>query len=601
MPKRALSPESRSAPQGASDVTHKRQKPAPAFEPVKVASADAAAAVDRHPPLPQLLKAVREGVQKPLKGTCIVYWMRMADIRITDNKALSLAASAARHSDLPLVAVFVISPQDYIAHDRSARRIDFTLRNLALLKESFSQLHVPFHVVSHEPRKDIPKFLLSFLKDIKCNEIYANIEYEVDELRRDIQLCELANPQGIKASFVHNKCIVEPGAIIKKDGGSYAVYSPYQKAWIKLVDEEQGQYLCKYSSPEPNDKSIRKDERFAHIFDTPVPEDVQDFTLGDVDSAKMAEVWPAGENAANEILQRFLRTKARAAGLGAVNPLASGAEKSVKNSRIQNYELDRDRADKDTTSRLSLYLSSGVLSPRECIRAAMKLSGNDHVDGNRQSGIGRWIQEIAWRDFYTSVLASFPRVSMGRPFLEKYASVVWENHQSPGETNSKNTAHRDSEALKRWKSGTTGVPIVDATMRCIQEMGWVHNRLRMITAMFLVKDLMIDWRVGERYFMEQLIDGDLASNNGGWQWCASTGVDPCPYFRIFNPYSQSSKADPTGNFIRHWVPELRKLKGQDLHRPSPSAADKFGYPRAIVDHEKSRERALRRYKNPGQK
>lgn len=153
---------------------------------------------------------------------------------------------------------------------------------------------------------------------------------------------------------------------------------------------------------------------------------------------------------------------------------------------------------------------------------------------------------VAWRDFYTDVLAYYPRVSMGRPFQERFAGVKWEVNE---------------EHLNAWKEGKTGVPIVDATMRQINTMGWTHNRMRMIVAMFLSKDLMLDWRLGERYFMEKLIDGDLASNNGGWQWSASTGVDAAPYFRLFNPYAQSSKADPKGDFIRTFVPELKSLYG----------------------------------------
>ncbi len=280
----------------------------------------------------------------------------------------------------------------------------------------------------------------------------------------------------------------------------------------------------------------------------------------------------------------------------------------------------------------------------------MSLQQSRKVDGKKDSGVGRWLQEMAWRDFYTHTLAAHPRVSMGRPYLEKFSSVVWENHQATTDTDESDTSctEMDSENLRRWKEGKTGVPIVDAAMRCLGEMGWVHNRMRMISAMYLTKDLMIDWRVGERvcdliifwvvitgvqYFMEQLIDGDLASNNGGWQWCASTGVDPCPYFRIFNPYSQSSKVrciiirqatpefckvDPTGAFIKHWVPELRELNGPgkynaripffdyhskrcalELCKTSAAVAERLGYSRPLIEHEQARERALRRYKSPG--
>lgn len=228
----------------------------------------------------------------------------------------------------------------------------------------------------------------------------------------------------------------------------------------------------------------------------------------------------------------------------------------------------------------SPYLSAGVISSRVCVRATMLLLKSDKVDGGRTSGIGRWVQELAWRDFYTCVLTGFPRVSMGRPFLEKYSSVVWEDHQAPGDTiHGERHAYQDGEILKKWKDGKTGIPIVDATMRCMKEMGWVHNRMRMITAMFLTKDLMFDWRVGERvcidityrimltfaqYFMEQLIDGDLASNNGGWQWSASTGVDPCPYFRIFNPYTQSLKVRIVCRDSNSFSNESRRTRPESL-------------------------------------
>ncbi|KAG5724998.1 Deoxyribodipyrimidine photo-lyase [Termitomyces sp. T112] len=573
------------------------------FSPNKVATQKAAAAVDADPPFLKLEAAIEDSVKNSAKGESIVYWMRMADLRISDNRALSLASSQAQEQELPLIVIFALSPQDYIAHDRSARRIDFTLRNLTKLKTSLADLNIPLHTIMHTPRRTMADRIISMIADFGCTSLYANMEYEVDELRRDLKVCELAKYEGIQTTFVHNKCIVEPGVILTKDNRSYSVYSPYQRSWLKELNSNISHYLEECPKPKPNSVSTRKDEKFAALFDTPIPNAVEGFELKEADSKKMRELFPEGEESAAEILQRFLTTKSRTSQFGAVNPLAPGAEKSNKASRILTYDKDRDRADRDSTSRLSVYLSSGVLSIRECVRATMKLFDSNEVEGGRNSGIGRWVQELAWRDFYTCVLVGYPRVSMGRPFLEKFSAVVWEDHQAPedSETADKHlNREEDGEVLRRWKEGTTGVPIVDATMRCIKEMGWVHNRMRMITAMFLTKDLMFDWRVGERYFMEQLIDGDLASNNGGWQWSASTGVDPCPYFRIFNPYSQSTKADPTGDFIRHWVPELSKLRGTDLHNPSESAAKKLGYPLPIVKHAEARSRALRRFKNPGE-
>ncbi|KAG6378694.1 DNA photolyase, FAD-binding/Cryptochrome [Boletus reticuloceps] len=350
----------------------------------------------------------------------------------------------------------------------------------------------------------------------------------------------------------------------------------------------------------------------------------------------MVKVWPAGSAVAQEvglhscpplklilicnlqILSRFLKTKARTSQLGTTDPLADGAEISNKKSRILMYAEKRDSGDQDTTSRLSPYLAgwrhiTTGMYPCDDESSWTEESRCWADNRNRSLGAGAWcvrflniekftIYDSAWRDFYTNVLANFPRVSMGRPYQEKLANVRWEVNE---------------EHLAAWKQGKTGVPIVDAAMRQLITMGWMHNRMRMIVAMFLTKDLLLDWHLGEQYFMEQLIDGDLASNNGGWQWSASTGVDPAPYFRIFNPYTQSAKADPTGDYIRTYVPELKNLRGPgthssylgkdagssnktELHNPPVKVADKLRYPRPIVVHAEVRERAIRRYQNPGQ-
>ncbi|KAJ7904641.1 FAD binding domain of DNA photolyase-domain-containing protein [Mycena olivaceomarginata] len=595
--KRGLSP--------AASPSSKRARTSPAFRPKKIATVDAAAAVDSDTPLSKLLKAVEDVGKKSKATESVVYWMRMGDLRITDNRALSLASAHAKKANVPLVVVFILSPQCYKAHDRAPRRIDFTLRNLALIKASLQKLHIPLRTITEPNRRAIPHQIISFLEHLNASAIYANIEYEVDELRRDIEISKAAREKDIDAIFTHDKCVVEPGVVLTKEKRAYSVYSPYQKAWLKTLNANIPHFLENYPEPHPNSESVHTMAKFGALFDSLVPESVVSFELDPADRAKMEQVWPAGETAANEILQRFLHTKSRSSQLAAVNPLAEGAEDSIKRSRISVYDAERDRADKDTTSRLSPYLAAGVISARACVRATMPDTKNaaKKVDG------GRWVQEVAWRDFYVCILAGFPRVSMGRPFQEKYADIVWEGPVLEGAYTDDQQGRLNPKAelplataesnIEKWKSGRTGYPIVDAGMRCLNEMGYLHNRARMICAMFLVKHLMIDWRIGEKYFMEKLIDGDLASNNGGWQWCASTGVDACPYFRIFNPYSQSSKADPTGDFIRHFVPELAAVRGPDLHNPPPSVADKLGYPRAIVKHEDSRDRALRRFKNPG--
>ncbi|OBZ70312.1 Deoxyribodipyrimidine photo-lyase [Grifola frondosa] len=503
------------------------------FLPNKIATAEAAAKTDADPPLLKLLNAQKDILKSPAKGDCVVYWMRMEDLRVSDNRALAQASAKAHQEQIPLITLFVLSPQDYLAHDRGARRIDFTLRNLENIKASLARLHIPLYITSHSPRTSLPAYVHTLLKEWNSSHLFANIEYEVDELRRDIKVCELAHKDGKVASiFVHDKCVISPGEVRTKEGRGYTVYSPFLRAWL----------------PQVEGFSLREDER-----------------------AKMTICWPAGEDVAKQMLDRFLHTSARTSQLGATDPLADGAKAPSKSpdkeSRVGKYKDARDRVDADTTSRLSPYLAAGVISARECIRATLELSRSGKVDASRETGVGRWVQEIAWRDFYMHVLALFPRVSMGRPFQEKFAVVRWETN-----------AH-----LQAWKDGRTGVPIVDAAMRQAREMGWMHNRVRMVSAMFLAKDLMIDWRLGEKHFMEVLIDGDLASNNGGWQWSASTGV----------------KADPTGDYIRRFVPELAKVRGADIHKPPPALADKLGYPRPLVKHEEARERAIRRYKNPG--
>ncbi|EGO02195.1 hypothetical protein SERLA73DRAFT_104574 [Serpula lacrymans var. lacrymans S7.3] len=566
-------------------VIAKKSRTNYAFIPKKVASIGDANAVQADPPLPRLLRANKDAIEDPPKGNCIVYWMRMNDLRIIDNRALAQASARAVSDSVPLIVLFVLSPQDYVAHDRSKRRIDFTLRNLRIIKSSLTLLDIPLYTIMHTTRRTLPERVLSILQSLQTTQLFANIEYELDELRRDIRICQLAKEYKIRPNFVHDKCIIEPGVLETKNGKAYTVYSPYQRNWIATLNSNISTYLDSSPIPQRNSIIVRQHPIFGPLFEIAVPDFVDGFKLEDIDKETMQKVWPAGADAAKEVLSRFLHTKSRVSQIGAADPLASEAEVSEKRSRVIAYKDVRDRADRDTTSRISPYLSAGVISARECVRASMVLLDITKVEAGRTTGVGKWVQEIAWRDFYNNVLASYPRVSMGRPFQEKMADVKWEVNE---------------EHLNAWKQGKTGIPIVDAAMRQVNTMGWMHNRMRMIVAMFLSKDLMLDWRLGERYFMEQLIDGDLASNNGGWQWSASTGVDPAPYFRLFNPYSQSVKADPTGDYIRHFVEELKNLRGPEVHNPPVKIADKLGYPRPIVQHQEVRERALRRYKTPGQ-
>ncbi len=242
---------------------------------------------------------------------------------------------------------------------------------------------------------------------------------------------------------------------------------------------------------------------------------------------------------------------------------------------ITNYSEDRNRMDLDGTSSLSPYFRFGMLSLRQAVHATFDVKRST----SNVKGAETWLNELIWREFYIQILYHFPHVAK-TAFNPALANIPWRNEASEFEA---------------WKRGETGVPVVDAAMRQLLSTGWMHNRARMIVASYLVKDLLIDWRWGEAWFMENLLDGDIAANNGGWQWTAGTGTDAAPYFRIFNPVLQTQKFDPNGDYIRKWVPELRELDAKDIHAPWEKGIKVKGYPaRPIIERDK--ERTLRAYK-----
>ncbi len=247
--------------------------------------------------------------------------------------------------------------------------------------------------------------------------------------------------------------------------------------------------------------------------------------------------------------------------------------------KIFTYAENRDRVDLDGTSSISPYLHFGLLGLRETVHKARQAILHWR-DTESRKGAEVWLNELIWREFYIHILYHFPQVREGS-FRAHYDRIRWVN---------------DLADFDAWKAGETGYPVVDAGMRQLRQTGWMHNRARMIVASFLVKDLLIDWRWGERWFMENLLDGDLAANNGGWQWTAGVGTDAAPYFRIFNPILQSKKFDPNGDYICKWVPELAHLSAKDIHAPWERKVDLRGYSQPIIDHKFARQRTLEAYK-----
>jgi deoxyribodipyrimidine photo-lyase len=288
----------------------------------------------------------------------------------------------------------------------------------------------------------------------------------------------------------------------------------------------------------------------------PAPETIStipDIPSNDLPPGEVDSRFPPGETAARERLAAFLA------------------------GPVDNYQQDRNRMDLEGTSKLSPYFHLGILGLRTGYHFALSALKS----GRAGKGMETWLSELIWREFYIHILFHFPEVRT-QNFRSKYDGIQWRNSR---------------EEFEAWKAGLTGYPIVDAGMRELKETGWMHNRARMITASFLVKHLLIDWRWGESWFSECLLDGDLAANNGGWQWVAGTGTDAAPYFRIFNPILQSKKFDPKGSYIRRWVPELADLDSPAIHFPTDKDARPDDYPEPIVDHKAARERALIAYQD----
>lgn len=485
----------------------------------------------------------------------VVHWFKM-DLRVRDNRALRLASEKAQGAGVPLIGLYIISPQDFDAHLTAPARVEFVVRTLHVLKKDLAALGIPLYVETVERRKEIPQHIVDFLQKWGASHLYANMEYEVDELRREVKMVRICAEKGIAMEVLHDTCVVPPGALKTGQGKQFSVYSPWFRAWRAHVHANPD-LLSVFEPPEKN--SPKSKDKVNALFDSKIP-DVPDNKKPSAEDAKrLHALWPVGEQEALDRLDKFCEEK------------------------IGQYSNRRNFPAEEATSKISVYLAAGTLSARTAVKAARdrKRTKEKQIEESIES----WISEVAWRDFYKHVLANWPYVCMNKPFKPEYSNIEW----------SYNTAH-----FQAWAEGRTGFPLVDAAMRQVAHMSYMHNRCRMVVASFLCKDLLIDWRMGERFFMEHLIDGDFASNNGGWGFSASCGVDPQPYFRIFNPLLQSEKFDLGGEYIRKWVPELRDIKGNAIHDPygrgSGEMARKAGYPKPIVEHKDSRERVLKMYK-----
>jgi deoxyribodipyrimidine photo-lyase len=466
-------------------------------------------------------------------------WFRR-DMRVRDNTALHHAAKA---TDRGVVAVFLLSPAQWKLHDEAACKVQFWLRNLRELKAKLANRNIPLIIEAADRFRDAPGVLLRIAKRADCDALYFNREYEVNERRRDEQVTRKFEDSGFDVHSFTDRVLIEPGDVLTQQGDFYSMFTPFKKRVLSILNDRGIDVLAKPRKQEP-----------VEIHSSDVPEAIDGFKQTNVDP----ELWPAGEDHAKKRLDAFIE------------------------SRLDRYKDDRDFPAINGTSTLSPYLAAGVISPRQCVSTAMR-ANNDRLDSGSKGPV-TWISELIWRDFYQHILVGFPRVSMHRPFKLETLNITWQDND---------------EHFKAWCDGRTGYPIVDAAMCQLVQTGWMHNRLRMIAAMFLSKHLFLDWRRGERFFMQHLIDGDLGSNNGGWQWSSSTGTDAAPYFRIFNPTTQSRRFDPKGAFLREYLPVIADLDDESIHDPSvipEQTRAQLGYPSPIVDHRKARERAIAAFK-----
>jgi deoxyribodipyrimidine photo-lyase len=435
----------------------------------------------------------------------MLVWHR-ADLRLHDHPALH--AAAAKGAVLPC---FILDPNLLRMPHSGSNRIAFLFENLRALNAAYETVGSSLAVRAGEPEH----VLLGLAREVGASEVYALRSFEPIGRRRDERVAQALEGAGVRLKLFDGDCIFQPGALKTQTGGAYRVFTPFWRNWSAQALPE--------TLPAP---------------DRLEPHGVKSLEVPRVTPA--VPLPPAGEQAASDRLRDFLRT----VGL--------------------QYEYQRNLPALDGTSRLSMYLHLGVLSPRVAARRASA------------AGMTAWVRELCWRDYYRHILWDEPNLET-QPYKPAWRDFPW----------------RDApDDLEAWRTGMTGYPIVDAGMRQLQTQGWMHNRVRMIVASFMTKHLMLDYRLGIAVFNEALLDGDEAANNGGWQWVTGCGVDAAPYFRVFNPVTQGQKFDTQAEYIRRFVPELEGLSAKDAHEPWTMVRPPKAYPAPMLPLTLGRDRFL---------
>lgn len=456
-------------------------------------------------------------------------WLRR-DLRLHDHAVLAHALA----QDGAVQPVFVFDTNILASfpnpHDR---RLSFIAHTLCAIDTALRSRGGGLLVLHGKAEEILPRLA----RTLGADHIFAAEDFEPATMRRDA--CVQEATEG-RLTLVKDHLIFSPTEILREGKSPYKVFTPYSRAWLAALSptssaphpiHEQGRYA--------NADTLRQQAQEAG-FRVLAPEQGAEALLAAIGYKEVAlNEWPVDDARAR--LSRFVK------------------------EHVHAYPTQRDVPSVQGTSRLSPYLRFGLVSVRECLAAAQS-AGNSE----------KWIAELIWREFYAAILYHFPHTPTQEFNPSFNGTISWS---------------QDEKKLEQWKQGRTGYPIVDAAMRELLSIGWMHNRTRMITASFLTKDLHIDWRLGEAHFAQHLMDYELASNVGGWQWAASTGTDAQPWFRIFNPVLQSQRFDPRGEYIRAYVPEIAHLSDKDIHEPWKKARP-AGYPAPIVEHDLARKQIL---------
>ncbi|GAB4120929.1 MAG: deoxyribodipyrimidine photo-lyase [Roseiflexaceae bacterium] len=476
-----------------------------------------------------------------------LHWFRR-DLRLHDNPALHAALEQHPQALLP---VFILDDAILHAATSSPARVDFMLASLRALDQQLRERGSRLIL----RRGSSLEVLLALVREQQVGRVYWNEDYTPAAQKRDRMVRQALEAQGIDVQTCRDVMLLPPDLLKSGQGTPYTVFTPFRKRWWAAIEQRRDQILAEH--PLPAMAAVPAD-----CAEQAVPR------LADLGLQHGQVIPPGGEQAGLERLESFARIRS----IGG----------------MERYATGRDLLAEAGTSRLSAYLRLGVVAPQAALRRAIQ-AFDQASEPEPRAGIETWISELAWRDFYYQIMANFPHVLRGA-FKPQYDALQWENN---------------ADWFAAWQQGRTGYPIIDAAMRQLATEAWMHNRARMIVASFLTKDLLIDWRWGERFFMQQLVDGDPAANNGGWQWAAGTGTDAQPYFRIFNPISQGEKFDPEGRYVRRYLPELARVPNRFIHAPwlmPPAEQRNCGviigrdYPQPIVDHATQRDRALAMYK-----